>query len=237
MSPANRKKIDSPDNWQRFLDRAVHDLSSPLRGIGTSAGLLSEMLGDTLDADAAQLMEGLLASVGKMDVLLRAIADYSSSLQIDPASTAPVPIDGVLRTALGMIDPLVKESGARVEYSDLPTVNGNWEQLSMLFGNLFQNAIQYRGAEAPRVLVSAARDGETWRFEVVDNGKGIDPQYFERIFLPFERLQTGRDRTSGLGLAVCRRIVEAHGGTIWVDSKVGRGSTFFFTLQQAEEHR
>jgi len=193
------------------------------------------MLGDKLNEDASQLMEGLLGSVNKMDSLLRAIADYSTALQLDPASVGPVPTDGVVRTALGALDTLVKDTGARVEYSDLPTVNGNWEQLSMLFGNLFQNAIQYRRDEAPRVVVSANHDGAAWRFEVEDNGQGIDSQYAERIFLPFERLQTGRDRSAGLGLAVCRRIVEAHGGTIGVDSKVGRGSTFFFTLPEADE--
>jgi light-regulated signal transduction histidine kinase (bacteriophytochrome) len=234
MSVSNQKP-ESFQNWQRFLDRAVHDLGAPLRGIGTSAGLLFETYADSLDQDARQLFEGLIVSVGKMDVLLKAIADYSTALQLDGASIRPIPVEGVIRTALNTIEPMMRDTGARVDYSTLPSVNGNWDQLSMLFGNLFQNALQYREAAAPRITVSAEREAAAWRFAVEDNGKGIEPQYVDRIFAPFERLQTGRESGAGLGLAICKRIVEAHGGRIWVESQPGRGSTFFFTLPEAEE--
>jgi len=235
QAEAAEARPDSIEAWRRFLERAVHDLSSPLRGIGTSAGLLSEMLGDSPSEEVRQVLGQLLHSVGRMDVLLRSIADYSMALQLNAAATGPVPLHGVVRTALGAIDTLVKETGARVEYSDLPVVNGNWDQLGMLFGNLFQNAIQYRGQAAPSISISADRDGTAWRLAVADNGPGIDARYLERIFAPFERLQTGKDKSAGLGLAICRKIVEAHGGRIWVESQLGRGSTFFFTLPQADD--
>jgi light-regulated signal transduction histidine kinase (bacteriophytochrome) len=234
MSVSNQKP-ESFQDWQRFLDRAVHDLGAPLRGIGTSAGLLFERYADSLDPESRQLFEGLFGSVAKMDVLLKAIADYSTALQLDGASIRPVPVEGVIRTALNAIEPMIKDAGARVDYGTLPSVNGNWDQLSMLFGNLIQNALQYRGAAAPHISVSAERDAAAWRFAVEDNGKGIEAQYVDRIFGPFERLQTGRESGAGLGLAICKRIVAAHGGRIWVASQPGCGSTFYFTLPGAED--
>ncbi len=227
-----------PDrDWRRFLDRAVHDLGAPLRGIGTSAGLLSEMYGDTLNDDARQLVQGVLDGVGRIDALLKALSDYSMALQLDGYSVGPVPGEGVVRSALDTIEAMVRDTGARVDYSPLPSVTGNWDQLSVLFRNLLQNALQYRGAASPRVIVSADRDGDAWRFAVKDNGIGIENQYWDRIFVPFERLRTSHKTGAGLGLAICKSIVELHGGRIWVESRVGYGSTFFFTLPEAGGER
>lgn len=230
--PSN--SVLSNADWRRFLDRAVHDLGSPLRGIGTSAGLLSEMHGEDLRDDARRLLESVMEGVGRMDALLRALADYSMALQLEGYSVGPIPSEGVVRSALQSIEPSIGDTGAHFDYSSLPVVTGSWEHLSMLFRNLFRNALQYRGGTTPRVTVSAERDGAAWRFAVEDNGEGIESQYWDRVFNPFERLHKKHGAGAGLGLAICKRIVESHGGRIWVESKIGCGSTFFFTLPEAD---
>jgi len=226
---------EPPHDWRRFLDRAIHDLSAPLRGIGTSAELLSEMHRDALNDDARQLVDRLVEGVGRMDLLLSALADYSVALQLDTNSVGSVPAEGVVYSALDTIQPLIKETGARIEFSSLPSVTGSWDQLSMLFRNLLKNSLQFRGQDPPKISISADREGTAWRFAVEDNGIGIDPQYWDRIFMPFERLHADRHNNAGLGLAISRRIVESHGGRIWLASRIGFGSTFFFTLPESVE--
>ena len=220
-----------PDReWQRFLDRAIHDLGAPLRGIGTSADLLSEMSRDALNDDAKLLLERVQDGVIEIDRLLKALAEYSMALHLDGRSIGPVAAEGVVRSALATLGTMVKETGASISYTPLPRISGNWEYLAALFRHLLTNAIQYRGATSPRVTVSAERDGDSWRFAVHDNGIGIDPQYWNSLFVPFQRLHGSHKPGAGLGLATCKRIVELHGGRIWVESTIGTGSTFFFTL-------
>jgi light-regulated signal transduction histidine kinase (bacteriophytochrome) len=127
----------------------------------------------------------------------------------------------------------MKETGAEIVHHELPKVMGNRSQLIQLFQNLLGNALKYRGNAAPRISVSAVAKGNMWAFAVRDNGIGIEPQYFERIFAIFQRLHT-RDEYpgTGIGLALCKKIVERAGGTIWLESEAGAGSTFHFTLPQ-----
>jgi chemotaxis family two-component system sensor kinase Cph1 len=226
---------DQPDGqsdkeWQLFLDTAIHDLGAPLRGIGTSAGLLSEMCRDALNDDARQLIQTVKDGVIRMDALLTALAEYSMALQLDTRSIAPVPTEAIVRSALATLEPLVRDTGASVSYSPLPRVSGNWEYLAALFRNLLTNALQYRGATPPRVTVSAESNHGHWLFAVRDNGIGIDAQYWNSVFRPFQRLHGSHMPGAGLGLATCKRIVELHSGRIWVESTIGNGSTFFFTL-------
>jgi light-regulated signal transduction histidine kinase (bacteriophytochrome) len=223
-----RDRRQSDREWQLFLDRAIHDLNAPLRGVSTSAALLSESCG--LSDDARQLIARLQEGAVKMSAVLKALAEYSTALGIDDSSFGPVPMDTVVRSARAAMAALIRETGAGLQCASLPSVHGNWEQLVTLFHHLLKNGLQYRGADPPCITISAEQDRDDWRFAVGDNGIGIDARYWDSIFAPFERLH-GNDRPgAGLGLAVCKRIVELHGGRIWVDSVVGEGSTFFFTL-------
>jgi light-regulated signal transduction histidine kinase (bacteriophytochrome) len=223
----------SDRDWQLFLDTALHDLRAQLRVIGLSAELLSEMSGDALNDDARQLARRLQDGVVRMTALLKALAEYSTALHIEDGSFGPVPTESVVRSALSGIAPMVRDTGASIDYTPLPSVHGNWEHLSTLFRNLLTNALQYRSATPPRVTISAKRDCDDWRFTVRDNGIGIDAQYQDLIFAPFQRLHGSDKPGAGLGLAACKRIVELHGGRIWVESAIGDGSAFFFTMPAA----
>jgi light-regulated signal transduction histidine kinase (bacteriophytochrome) len=215
-----------PDrDWQRFLDTAVHDLRAQLRTIATSCGLLSEMSGE-----AAEFTQRLEEGIARMTALLKALDEYSLTLHIEEGSFGPVPTESVVRSALAEIASLVRDTAASVDYTPLPSVNGNWELLAMLFRNLLRNGLQYRGPEPPQLTITAEQDRDAWRFAVRDNGIGIDARYHEQIFAPFQRLHASDKSGAGLGLATCKRIVEQHGGRIWVESTIGHGSAFFFTL-------
>ena len=234
LSPQGTQKTSnrpqSDREWRIFLDRAVHDLRAPLRGIGASAELVSEMSGEAFSPDGAQLLQSIVVGVGRMDDLLRTLAEYSAALDADAWTFGPVAIEALLRSTIESIQPMVRDTAAEIRCTPLPRVEGNWELLSALFRHLLSNALQYRGDAPPRVTVSATRDEDRWRFAVRDNGLGINSQHCERIFAPFQRLH-GSDRPgAGLGLAICRRIVELHSGRIWVESTVGQGSEFLFTL-------
>jgi light-regulated signal transduction histidine kinase (bacteriophytochrome) len=218
----------SDRDWQLFLDTAVHDLRAQLRTIATSCGLLSEMNGE-----APQLTQRLDEGVARMSALLKAIDEYSMALHIEDGSFGPVPTESVVRSALAEIASMVRDTAASVDYTPLPSVNGNWELLSTLFRNLLTNGLQYRGPAPPRLTISAEHDHDAWRFAVRDNGMGIDARYYDQIFAPFQRLHGSDKSGAGLGLATCKRIVERHGGRIWVESAIGNGSAFFFTLPGA----
>ncbi len=161
-----------------------------------------------------------------MQVLIKDLLEYS---QVETKGKRFKPIDSslVAGLAVGNLQVAIEESGAVVTYDDLPTVKGDFSQLSRLFQNLVSNAIKFRTEEAPRIYVSAERKGDEWVFSVRDNGIGIDPENAGRIFIIFQRLH-GRDEYSGtgIGLAICKKIVERHGGHIWVESETGKGSTF-----------
>jgi light-regulated signal transduction histidine kinase (bacteriophytochrome) len=140
------------------------------------------------------------------------------------------------KAALENLRESIKNSNAEVSVGPLPTVLGDATQLAQLFQNLIGNGIKYRNKRRPEIRVDARLNGNEWVFSVQDNGIGIEPQYFERIFQMFQRLHTRKDYSgTGIGLAICRKIAERHGGKIWVESQPGQGSTFLFTIPQAEK--
>ncbi len=192
--------------------------------------LLARRYQGQLDQDADEFIGFAVDGANRMQQLINDLLAYSrvgtQSRPLELVDTAGL-VDQVI-TDLG---PLIREHQARISGDRLPTVSGDARQLGQLFQNLITNAIRYRRDEPPRVHLSARPVGPAWEFSVADNGLGIEPQYFERIFLLFQRLQ-GREHSdgTGLGLAICKKIVERHGGRIWVESSPGVGSTFFFTL-------
>jgi len=142
----------------------------------------------------------------------------------------------ILRNTLASLEVAVEESKAMISHDPLPTIICDEAQVGQLFQNLLSNAIKYRDGRVPEVHVSSKREGESWVFSIKDNGIGIEPQYAERIFVVFQRLHT-RDKYpgTGIGLAVCKKIVERHGGSIWVESNLGQGATFYFTIPAMEK--
>jgi chemotaxis family two-component system sensor kinase Cph1 len=217
--------------WQRFLDTAIHDLRAPLRGIGTSAELLTEVCGEQLDEEAKRLLRTIVDGVAKIEALSKALSNYSRALHTGGPPPGAICADSALRSALAELDGQIRHSGASVDYGPLPRVKGSHEQLTVLFRALLHNALLYHGTEPLHIHITAQREGDHWRFAVRDNGIGIDPRHWDQIFQPFQRLHvSNRPAGTGLGLAICQKIVEAHGGRIWVESQRQVGSTFFFTL-------
>ena len=213
---------------------ASHDLQEPLRMVASYLQLLADRYQGRLDADADEFIGYAVDGARRMQALINDLLAYSR-VGTKARPFEPTECNTLVRTALHHLQVAIDESGARVECGDLPAVRGDATQLLQLFQNLLANAIKFRRpGEAPRVSVSAQACPEGWRFAVTDNGIGIAPEYFERIFVLFQRLH-GRTEYpgTGIGLALCKKIVERHAGHIGVDSAPGRGSTFWFTLRRA----
>jgi signal transduction histidine kinase len=220
---------------EQFAYVASHDLSEPLRKVANFCQLLERQYGEQLDDKAKQYIYFAVDGSKRMQVLINdllALSRVGRSIE----SFAAVDTGAALTRALDNLEEQIASSGAGVGYIDLPTVVGDESLLVSLFENLVGNAIKYRGKEPPLIAVTATLDaaGHMWTFTVSDNGIGIDPQYGERIFAIFQRLHL-RDEYggTGIGLALCRKIVEFHGGRIWLDTQTsGSGATFRFTLPE-----
>jgi len=219
---------------EQFAYVASHDLSEPLRKVANFCQLLERQYGDQLDDRAREYIAYAVDGAKRMQLL---IADLLTLSRVGRTTESFVPVDmnQALAAAMRNLDDQIVASDGGVGYSELPVVHGDPTLLASLFENLIGNAIKYRGELAPLVTVTAVADREerTWTFTVADNGIGIDPQYAQRIFAIFQRLHV-RDAYpgTGIGLALCRKIVEFHGGRIWLDTSVTSGATFRFTLPE-----
>ena len=226
----------SNQELERFAYIASHDLQEPLRMVGSYTQLLKRRYGGQLDDDADEYIEFAVDGAKRMQALLNDLLQYSrvgsSDKELQTTDTATV-----VAAARDNLCRMIEDTGAQVIIDiDLPIVHGEEVQLIQLFQNLIANAIKFHGESSPRVSVSATRqDDGYWRFAVRDNGIGISAEYNEKIFEVFQRLH-GIDQYpgTGIGLAVCKRVVECHGGKIWVESNPGHGANFYFTLQSAE---
>jgi PAS domain S-box-containing protein len=221
---------------QQFAYVASHDLQEPLRMIGSYTQLLERRYGDKLDADAREFMGFIVEGATRMKQLIEDLLAYSR-VGTRGKELRPVQAQGALDRALVNLRAAIEGSGAQLSYDALPEVKADDTQLTQLLQNLIGNAIKFRKKEeAPRVHVGAEDAGEEWRFFVADNGIGMEPQYFERIFMVFQRLHT-RDEYpgTGIGLAICKKVVDRHGGRIWVESAPGKGSKFIFTLPKIQK--
>jgi PAS domain S-box-containing protein len=228
-----RQLKHSSDELRQFAYVASHDLQEPLRMVASYTQLLAKRYQGRLDSDADEFIAYAVDGCNRMQRLVEDLLVYSRA-----ANNAVVPqeisSENALREALTNLRATIKESGAVVTHDSLPTVIADETRLAQVFVNLVGNAIKYRGAEVPQVHISATKNGsEEWIFSVRDNGLGIEPQHFERIFVLFQRLHRRDEfKGTGIGLAICKKIVERAGGRIWVESEPQKGSTFYFSVPE-----
>lgn len=226
-----RKLQTKQKELQQFANIVAHDLQEPLRGVDGLCKLLQQKYrGKQLDSQADEYMDLIVDGTKRMQTLIDDLLDYS---RVDREDQRLQPVDcvPVFDQAINNLRAAIEESQATVSHDGLPTVTANGSQLVQLFQNLIGNAVKYRGDATPEIHVMAESKPDEVLFSVRDNGIGIDPKYSERVFQIFRRLH-GRDEYSGtgIGLAICKKIVELHDGRIWVESQPGQGSTFLFTI-------
>jgi light-regulated signal transduction histidine kinase (bacteriophytochrome) len=237
---ALRQKVEvdlkrSNTELEQFAYVASHDLQEPLRGIAGCVQILERRYRGKLDERADELIHHAVDGAQRMQSLIVDLLAFSRVVTRGEA-LEPVGCDSIVKTALANLEAGIREKNAVVTVGELPAVIGDRSQLVQLFQNLIGNALKFTDdTRRPEISVSARMDPSGyWRFEVRDNGIGIEPQYFQRIFRIFQRLHTRAEYPgTGIGLAICQKIVERHGGEIWVESKPGQGSTFGFTLRDA----
>jgi signal transduction histidine kinase len=232
-----RQLAASNAELERFAYVASHDLKTPLRSIISYSQLLERRYRDRLDSDGVEFLAFIMQGGQRMSDLIDDLLDYA---KISHPGAPPVAVaaEGALATALSNLSSEIAKAGAKITVGSLPIVLAAEFQLVMLFQNLVENAIKYRQpGRTVEITITAAQANPTeWQFAVADNGMGIDPEFFGKVFELFQRLQpAGRGEGTGIGLALCQNIVRRFGGTIWVDSNPGQGSTFFFTLRDGAE--
>jgi signal transduction histidine kinase len=215
---------------EQFAHVASHDLQEPLRAVAGCVQLLQQRYQGQLDSRADTLIAHAVDGAVRMHTLINDLLAYSR-VNSRGRRFELVDCSAVLNDALAGFEVAIKESGAVVTHGALPTVMADRLQLAQLFQNLLSNAIKFRGEQPPNIHVGVEYSAAEWRFAVRDNGIGIESAYREQIFVIFQRLHTRRQYPgTGIGLAICKRIVERHGGRIWVESEPEKGSTFFFTI-------
>jgi PAS domain S-box-containing protein len=220
---------------EQFAYVASHDLREPLRMVTSFSQLLQQKYQGRLDADADEFIGYIVDGAARMDALIQDLLEYSRvSSRAKPFG--PTDMGVVMDHVRQNVAVLIRENGAEVTSGPLPVIIADQSQMVQVMQNLVANAIIYRTDEPPRIRVEAREKGQEWIFSVHDNGIGIDPAYFDKIFELFQRLHSREQYPgTGIGLAICRRIVERHGGRIWVESEQGKGSTFFFSIPLREE--
>jgi len=219
---------------QRFAYIASHDLQTPLRSIASFVDLLRSTYGDALDAQGVDWLVRTGNSVEHLQTLIRDLLEYAR-VDAEPRAFENVAMRDALDRATSLLDAAIRDAGATVTTGELPDVPGDRSQLVQLLLNLVGNAIKYRGDDAPRIHLTAEARADDWLFEVRDNGIGIAPKHHQQVFEIFKRLHDQKQYPgTGIGLAICRRVVDRHGGKIWVESRPGEGSRFFFTIARTQ---
>lgn len=218
---------------ENFAYLASHDLQEPLRMVTSFTQMLGQRYKDKLDADANQIIDFAVDGAMRMQSLIQDLLVYSR-VGTQGKSFEPTDCEEVLDTALSNLQLLIEETNTNICRDPLPNVMADQSQLIQLFQNILNNAIKYRSKEPPNIEIDVRSEDGYWLFSIKDNGIGISQQYFERIFRIFQRLHTRQEYPgTGIGLAICQKIIQRHQGKIWLESELGKGSTFYFTIPQS----
>src|SRR4030042_3490845 len=224
----------SNKDLKEFAYVVSHDLKEPLQVIKGFLMLFEKRYKDKLDEKANEIIRFTVDGAERMQELIKDLLEYSQ-VGTKGKEFKPADCSLILNKAISNLKVSIEESGGVVTHDTLPTVTADAIQLSRLFQNLIGNAIKFHGSEAPMVHISTERKGDEWLFSVRDNGMGIDPKFADRIFTVFQRLNSSDEYPgTGIGLAICKKIVEHHGGRIWVESEPGKGATFYFTIPERQ---
>lgn len=231
LREANDSLSRSNADLEQFAYSASHDLQEPLRMVSAYGELLRRKFSSQLGPTGIEYLRFVIEGATRMEQLLRDLRIYT---QASLAQMGPPPVvdaQAALERSLANLKTAIDENEAEITWTPLPSVRMHGFQLTQLFQNIIGNAIRYRSPERPRIAVGAQAQADAWRFFIEDNGIGIESEYKEQVFGIFKRLHTSSEYLgTGMGLAICQRIIERAGGRIWVESELGRGSTFFFTI-------
>lgn len=230
LEAANRALKHSNEELQQFAYVVSHDLQAPLRSINGFLQLLRDDYSDALDEQAQNWIQRVLDSVARLQALIRDLLSYAR-VESSGQTFGLQDLSSIFDDTVGLFAATIDEVGARITRDELPAVRGDATQLARVFENLIDNALKYHGNEPPKIHMSVDAAGPDWQFSLTDNGIGIDPQFHAQIFDIFRRLHSDdRYPGTGIGLAICRRVIARHGGRLWLESAQGKGCTFFFTL-------
>ncbi|MDQ7076193.1 MAG: ATP-binding protein [Gammaproteobacteria bacterium] len=231
LKAINRDLLRSNAELEQFAYIASHDLQEPLRTVTSFLQLLQSNCGNELSSEGKQYIDFAVQGSNRMKMLVNGLLEFSR-LSSQEKELNEVGSGAVLLAVLENLELSIGDSGALIEYGQLPMVMADSHQLQLLLQNLISNSIKYRCEGDLKIRLNAEWLEGFWRFSVTDNGIGMEPQHFDRIFKIFQRLHAqGEYSGVGIGLAMCKKIVERHGGKIWVKSDVGVGATFYFTLK------
>jgi PAS domain S-box-containing protein len=233
LREAHEELKRSNSELEQFAYVASHDLQEPLRMVSSYTQLLGRRYGDKLDADAKEFMGYIVDGAARMKQLIEDLLAYSR-VGTKAKEFRPVELGAPLRRGLANLKVSMEETGAKLTHDPLPAVHGDEVQLAQVFQNLIGNALKFRSSSSPLVHISCVEKERDWEIAVRDNGIGIEAQYFERIFMLFQRLHNkGEYPGTGIGLAIVKKVVERHGGQVRVESELGKGSAFIFTLPRS----
>ena len=227
---ANKELAVSNTELEQFAYVASHDLQEPLRMVSSFLNLLEKRMDGQLDDTSRQYIHFAVDGAMRMKKLILALLEYSR-VGTNKEDFAPVDLNEVVQYVTNVLDENIKKNTALITFKFLPVITANKTLITHLFLNLVNNALKYHGDKEPEIEVGSTEDKDWYIFYVKDNGIGIDPKFFDKIFIIFQRLHNKNEYSgTGIGLAICKKIVEIHKGKIWVESEAGKGSTFYFSI-------
>lgn len=230
LNQKTQELIRSNDELEQFAYAASHDLQEPLRMVTSYLELLETRYKDKLDQDANEFIGFAVDGSSRMRILIQSLLEYSRVNRIKPFES--INLNDLLKVVLQNLSGVIKEQNATVLYDELPVIHGDFILISQLFQNLIENAIKFKRDTSPRIFISGKKVNDEYLFSVKDNGIGIKSEYLDRIFVIFQRLNNkAKYPGTGMGLAICKKIVERHNGKIWAESEIDKGSTFYFTIK------